>query len=72
MSDNVSNKGKKPNYSICKKIRTRGGNEFQPIGVAWAREDGGLYIKLAGTQIIDDGFYAFPNKTQDATQEDGQ
>lgn len=68
MSDAVSQKSTKPTHSICKKIGTRNGNEFETIGVAWAREGGGLYIKLVGTQVIEGGFYAFANKDEDTTQ----
>jgi hypothetical protein len=68
MSDTVASKNTKPTHSICKKISTRSGNDFETIGVAWARENGGLYIKLVGTQVIEGGFYAFVNKDEEAAQ----
>lgn len=37
---------------------------FETIGVAWEREEGGLYVKPYGMQIIDGGFYVFPNIDQ--------
>lgn len=44
------------------KIRTgRGDNaSFERIGVAWAKEDGSLYVRLHGTQIVSDGFALYP------------
>lgn len=41
---------------------------FETIGVAWSREDGGFYIKLHGTQVIDCGFYAVPIREQTAEE----
>jgi hypothetical protein len=31
------------------------------LGVAWEREDGSLYVRLHGTQIISEGFSIYPN-----------
>jgi len=61
----------KPTHTLRKKVGYGKQTSFENIGVAWAREDGGLYIKLHGTQIIDSGFYAFQNEYQ-ATIESGQ
>jgi len=55
----------KPTHNLRKKIGYGKQTEFETIGVAWAREDGGFYVKLYGTQVIDGGFYAVPVK-QDA------
>lgn len=49
-----------PTHNLRKKIGYGKKSEFETIGVAWAREDGGFYIKLYGTQVIDSGFYAVP------------
>ena len=62
LNQNVSSK---PTHNLRKKVGYGKQTEFETIGVAWAREDGGFYVKLHGTQIIDGGFYAFPVK-QDA------
>lgn len=51
-----------PTHNICRKYWNGKRTEFETLGVAWARDDGGLYIKLHGKQIIDSGFYAFPIK----------
>ncbi len=63
-----------PTHAVCKKFWNGKRNEFETLGVAWQRDDGGLYIKLHGTQIIDGGFYVFPNreKNQTTSTEGGQ
>jgi len=33
---------------------------FLTIGAAWTKEDGSVYIKLYGNQIISEPFYLFP------------
>jgi len=33
---------------------------FERIGVAWAKEDGSIFVRLYGTQIISDGFALYP------------
>jgi len=65
------NTNSKPTHILRKKVGYGKKADFETIGAAWAREDGGLYIKLHGTQIIESGFYAFPVKEQPA-QESGQ
>lgn len=50
----------KPDF-VAKKQEGFGKNvSFVRIGAAWSREDGGLYLKLHGTQIIDGPIYLFP------------
>mgnify|MGYP003634200572 FL=1 len=58
----------KPTHTLRKKIGYGKQTDFETIGAAWAREDGGFYIKLHGTQIIDSGFYAFPIQDQAAKE----
>lgn len=50
----------KPDY-VAKKQEGYGKQvSFERVGAAWSREDGGLYLKLHGTQIIDGPVYLFP------------
>lgn len=44
------------------KVRTGQGENvsFERIGVAWAKEDGSLFVRLHGTQIVSDGFALYP------------
>lgn len=53
------NTKQKPTHNICKKNGHGKNVDFETIGVAWQRDDGGLYIRLYGTQIVEGGFYAF-------------
>lgn len=39
---------------------------LERVGVAWNREDGGIGIRLAGTQIIEDDIYLYPNQGTNA------
>lgn len=42
---------------IVKMLRTEGDrSSFDRIGAAWERDDGSLYVKLHGTQIVSEGF----------------
>ena len=75
MSNQYQSQGKnaktRPTHNLCIKQSYGKQAHFETIGVAWEREDSGLYIKLHGTQIIDSGFYAFPIKEQ-SENESGQ
>jgi hypothetical protein len=62
----------KPTHTVRKKVWSGKRTDYELIGVAWLRDDGGLYIKLYGTQVLDHGFYAFPNKDEPAAPQDGQ
>lgn len=33
---------------------------FERIGAAWAKDDGSIYVRLYGTQVISDGFALYP------------
>ena len=70
---NISEKtNSQPTHTVRKKVWNGKRTDYEIIGVAWSREDGGLYVKLYGTQVLDHGFYAFPNKSETATSEGGQ
>lgn len=65
-------KANKPTH-IVRKRAGRGSNaDFETIGMAWSREDGGFYVKPYGAQMINGGFYVFPIKgqNQDLNSED--
>jgi hypothetical protein len=44
------------------KVRTERGDtaSFERIGVAWAKENGSIFIRLHGTQIVTEGFTLYP------------
>jgi hypothetical protein len=51
---------KQPTH-VVKMARTDGERTTHDrLGVAWTREDGSLYVRLHGTQIIADGFSIYP------------
>ncbi|MEW8333894.1 MAG: hypothetical protein AB2692_23390 [Candidatus Thiodiazotropha sp.] len=65
----ANNGNARPTHFVSQKIGRGKHVEFETLGAAWERDDGSLYIKLHGTQIIEGGFYVFPVK---ADQESGQ
>ena len=44
------------------KIRNGQGENasFERIGAAWAKEDGSIFVRLSGTQIVSEGFALYP------------
>lgn len=73
MRNNRTNNGngkQKPNY-IAKRQDGYGKNvSFTRVGAAWNREDNGsIYIKFHGTQIIDDPVYLFPVEDENNEQQ---
>lgn len=63
MSDTQSNTQNQNRPSHVVKTRTGYGDKarFIRLGVAYEREGKeGLYVRLTGKQVIDDGFYLFP------------
>lgn len=45
-------------------------SRFETIGVAWKKDGRDMYVKLHGTQIIENGFYILPNDA--SAQENSQ
>lgn len=37
---------------------------LERIGAAWNREDGGIGIRLAGKQLVEDDIYLYPNEAR--------
>ncbi len=35
---------------------------YETIGAAWPKDNGGLWVKLSGEQIITRGFYVLPRR----------
>lgn len=48
--------GRKPSHLV--KLRHGFGKKatYERIGVAWLNDDGSIYVKLHGTQVIGEGF----------------
>jgi len=69
---NTQNTNNRPTHIV--RVKTGSGEKarFQTIGSGWQREDqNSFYVKLTGKQVIDSGFYLFPNGSQANTEETG-
>ena len=52
--------GTKPDY-VVKSRRGYGRNApFLRVGAAWSRENGGICVRLDGTQLVENDLYLFP------------
>jgi hypothetical protein len=60
--------GNRPTHIVRQKSGYGKNTSFETLGVAWSREDGSLYIKLYGKQVVDGGFYVFAAKDQENGQ----
>jgi hypothetical protein len=51
---------RQPTHDV--KLRRPNGEKatYERIGAAWGRDDGSLFVRLNGTQIVSEGFYLFP------------
>ena len=60
--------GHRPDW-IAKTARGYGRNsQLERIGVAWNREDGGIGLRLVGTQVVDGDIYLYPNEAETGDQ----
>jgi hypothetical protein len=55
-TDETQNGNNKPDYYA--KVRHGFGKKasYEQIGAAWVTEKGAIYVKLAGKQVVDQGF----------------
>lgn len=58
---NETENGNKPDWIAKTPKGFRENQRLERVGVAWNREDGGIGIRLVGTQIIDKDIYLYPN-----------
>ena len=58
-TDEGQNGNNKPNFYA--KVRHGFGKKasYERIGAGWKQEDGSIYVKLVGTQIVSDGFMLY-------------
>ena len=60
--------GNQPDW-VAKSPRGIGRNQrLERIGVAWNRDDGGLCLRLVGTQIVDEDIYLYPMSDDPASE----
>lgn len=64
--------GNSPDW-VAKTPRGYGRNQrLERVGAAWNREDGGLCLRLVGTQVVSDDIYLYPNTGLEADKGDAQ
>lgn len=47
---------KQPTHDVKLKRSHGEHTTYERIGAAWQREDGSIYVRLIGTQLVSDGF----------------
>ena len=53
--------GNRPDW-IAKAQKGQGRNSYlERVGAAWNRDDGGICLRLVGTQIVREDIYLYPN-----------
>ena len=64
-TDETQNGSKRPNFYA--KVRHGFGKKasYERIGAAWLTEDGSIYVKLAGKQVVDQGFTLYAVEDND-------
>ena len=64
-TDEGQNGNNKPNFYA--KVRHGFGKKatYEQIGAAWLTEDGAIYVKLAGTQVVSQGFTLYAVEDND-------
>ena len=64
-TDETQNGNNKPNFYA--KVRHGFGTKasYERIGAAWLTEDGSIYVKLAGKQVVDQGFTLYAVEDND-------
>ena len=62
--NNTTNGNPKPDLIAKTKEQHGKHASFDTVGVAWTREDGSIYFKPYGRQVVDRPIYLFPSKTE--------
>ena len=64
-TDENQNGANKPGFLA--KVRHGFGKKatYERIGAAWQNEDGAIYVKLHGTQLVSQGFTLYPVEDND-------
>ena len=64
-TDESQNGNNKPNFYA--KVRHGFGKKasYERIGAAWRTEEGSIYVKLAGKQVVDQGFTLYAVEDND-------
>ncbi len=64
--EQTANGNGNPKPDLIARVREGHGKNvsFETVGVAWTRDDGSIYFKPYGKQIIENPVYLFKNKTE--------
>jgi len=65
-SMNETENGNKPDWIAKTPKGLRENQRLERVGVAWNREDGGIGIRLVGTQIVENDIYLYPNESSES------
>ncbi len=66
--DTRTDNGNQPDW-VAKSPRGQGRNQrLERIGVAWNRDDGGVCLRLVGTQIVNEDIYLYPLASEPASE----
>lgn len=63
-NQNGNAESNKPTHRAKVRNGTGKGATYEQIGAAWEGEDGSIYVRLHGTQIISGGFSLYPIEEQ--------
>lgn len=58
-TDNSQDQSKKPHWTVKTPKGYGRDQRFITVGAAWNRDDGGICIRLTGTQIIENDLYIY-------------
>lgn len=57
--------GNRPNWVVKAPTGTGDKQRLERIGAAWDREDGGVCVRLIGTQVVSQDLYIYPIETDE-------
>ena len=65
-AETSNGQGNKPTMIAKQRIGFGKKATYERLGVAWTNEDGSLYVKFHGTQIVTGGFALYPIEDEQA------
>lgn len=63
-TENSNGQGNKPTMIAKQRVGYGKKATYERLGVAWTNEDGSLYVKFHGTQIVTGGFVLYPTEVE--------
>lgn len=59
-ADNTNGQANRPTMIVKQRVGFGKKATYERIGVAWTNDDGSLYVKVHGTQVLSGGFVLYP------------